>query len=60
VEEGWHRMKTNIKKIYTAYCLFLFATHICSFIFLSFILDVICTLEKKEKKFPGIDIKEFR
>lgn len=53
-------MRSNIKKIYTAQYVFLFATHLFSYILFTLILNEISSQSKKERKFPGIDIKEIR
>jgi len=53
-------MEAKIKRIYTAHYIFLLVTQLCNLIFFSFILDLICSKKSIEKKFPGIDIKEFR
>lgn len=55
-----NEMKSNIKKIYTAHYVFLLATYLFSYIFFAFILDMVFPQAKKEKNYPGIDIKEFR
>lgn len=53
-------MRSNIKKIYIAQYFFLFATHLLGTIFFAFILDMFDSQVKKDNKYPGIDIKEFR
>jgi len=53
-------MRSNIKKIYIAQYIFLFATHLFGYMFFAFILDMVDSQVKKDKKYPGIDIKEFR
>ena len=47
-------MKNDLKKNDKSNQIIVFATHLCSFFFL------IGTKAAKIKKFPGIDIKEFR
>ena len=53
-------MKNDLKKNDKSNQIIVFATHLCSFFFLLFIIDLIGTKAAKIKKFPGIDIKEFR
>jgi hypothetical protein len=53
-------MKSSIQKLFAAHYIYFFATHLCTFIFFSFILDEIYSQENNDKKYPGIDIKEFR
>ena len=55
-----NKMEAKLKKIYIAHYVFLVITQIFGLIFFLFIIDVISSPKSEEKKFPGIDIKEFR
>jgi len=55
-----NKVEAKIKRLYITYYGFLFLTHLFSLIFSLSILDGICSPKSKEKKFPGIEIKEFR
>lgn len=54
-----NEMEAKIKKCITHY-IFLFVMQLFNLIFFLFILDVIYSPKNEEKKFPGIDIREFR
>ncbi len=53
-------MRSDLKKIMTTQLLFLVITHLFSYLFFVFMVDIADFNAKKEKKYPGIDLKEFR
>ena len=53
-------MRSDLVKIITAQYVFLFITHFFGYLFFVFILDIVNSQTIREKKFPGIDLKEFR
>jgi len=53
-------MRTEIKRILTAPYIFLLIFQVFSCLLLGFVLDLVDFNTRKEKKYPGIDLKEFR
>jgi hypothetical protein len=58
--ERRNKMRSDLVKIITAQYVFLFITHFFGYLFFVFILDIVNSQTIREKKFPGIDLKEFR
>lgn len=53
-------MQPDLKRIVTTQFIFLLISQIFSYLLLGFVLDLVNLNTKKEKKYPGIDLKEFR
>lgn len=52
-------MTSSIQKLTAIHYVYIFTTQICSFIYFLILIDIISAPKKNDKKYPGIDIKEF-